>query len=159
MYVLFSKHVGTQKNGFVLENAENTIQVVEVQEIKEEKESEAYEVLDSVGKLKGSGFAVLNNISVTTEGRQAFERRFQQRARLIEEVPGFQAIRVLRPIQSDTYIILTVWNEEQNFSNWQSSKAYEQAHKKRHTPQGIDQQQPIIFPRPSYVTTYSVTSL
>lgn len=113
-----------------------------------------YEVLDAVGPLGGS-FVVCNNIPVTDEGRPLFEHRFQQRARLIEKEPGFVAIRVLRPLKSDTYVIMTMWENESAFRRWQQSKAYEKAHQKRGTEKAIDQQRS-IFPRSSYVTTYAV---
>lgn len=118
------------------------------------KEPKKYEVLDSTGDITKGSFAVLNNIPVSDEGRPLFEKRFSERARLIENEPGFTAIRVLRPSRSDTYIILTLWESEQHFKAWQDSKAYEHAHKKRGSSDGIDHQS--IFPRPSYVTTYSI---
>jgi len=115
---------------------------------------EAYEVLDQKGKLEDGAFAVFNNIPVTEEGRELFESRFQNRAGLVEKEPGFAAIRILRPLDSDTYVILTMWEDESAFTNWQSSQAYSHAHKKRGTSEGIDKR-PNIFPRPSFVTTYS----
>lgn len=115
---------------------------------------EAYEVLDQKGKLEDGAFAVFNNIPVTEEGRELFELRFQNRAGLVEKEPGFAAIRILRPLDSDTYVILTMWEDESAFTNWQSSQAYSHAHKKRGTSEGIDKR-PNIFPRPSFVTTYS----
>ncbi|MFZ3589789.1 antibiotic biosynthesis monooxygenase family protein [Bacillus sp. DJP31] len=118
------------------------------------KEGKHYEILDQSGILKESGFAILNNIPVSDEGRTLFEYRFKNRARMIENEPGFGAIRVLRPLNSDTYIIFTQWESKQDFLNWQNSKAYDTAHKKRGTSEGIDQQS--IFPRPSYVTKYSI---
>jgi heme oxygenase (mycobilin-producing) len=118
------------------------------------KEPRIYEVVDTVGQLKNEGFIVCNNIPVTDEGRPVFEFRFKNRAGLIENEPGFIAIRVLRPLNSDTYIIMTMWEREKDFKHWQQSKAYEQAHKKRGTSEGIDHQK-TYFPRPSYVTTYS----
>ncbi|MFC0272043.1 antibiotic biosynthesis monooxygenase family protein [Metabacillus herbersteinensis] len=116
------------------------------------KEPKRYEVIDSTGGLPKNGFAVLNNIPVSDEGRPLFETRFKERAKLIEKEPGFASIRVLRPANSDTYIILTFWDTEQYFKDWQQSQAYNQAHKKRGTSDGVDQKS--IFPRPSYVTTY-----
>lgn len=116
------------------------------------KEPKRYEVIDSAGQSLTGGFAVLNNIPVTTEGRPLFEHRFKQRARQIENEPGFQAIRVLRPLDSDTYVILTLWDNESAFKNWQQSKAYENAHKKRDGEDGVKQQS--IFPQPSYVTSF-----
>jgi heme-degrading monooxygenase HmoA len=71
------------------------------------KEPRSYEVIDSSGSFDHAGFAVLNNIPVTDEGRPLFEHRFKNRAGLIENEPGFAAIRVLRPLESNTYIILT----------------------------------------------------
>ncbi|GEM_PF-446432 len=116
----------------------------------------AYQAIDSAGTLSG-GFAVMNNIPVNEDGRSAFEERFLGRARRVEDMPGFAGIRVLRPLQGDTYVILTVWKDEESFKGWQSSEAYNHAHQKRDQPEGITQQRPNIFPRPSFVTTYRVT--
>lgn len=103
------------------------------------------------GKSKTS-YAVLNNIAVTQEGRPLFENRFKNRAGKVENEPGFQAIRVLRPLEGDTYVILTLWEEEKAFQDWQQSNSYQEAHKKRGTSAGIDTTS--IFSRPSYVTAY-----
>ncbi|MDO3412698.1 antibiotic biosynthesis monooxygenase [Saccharibacillus sp. CPCC 101409] len=116
----------------------------------------AYQVIDSSGSLAG-GCAVMNNIPVGEGGREAFEERFLGRARRVEEMPGFAGIRVLRPLQGDTYVILTVWKDEDSFKSWQSSEAYNHAHKKRESSEGLTQQRPEIFTRPSFVTVYRVT--
>lgn len=113
-----------------------------------------YEAIDQTGEISNGAFFVFNNIPVSEEGIPVFEYRFKNRARLIEQEPGFAAIRVLRPLSSDTYVILTAWKAEKDFLKWQESKAYEKAHEKRKTENGIDQQQPQIFLRPSFVTKY-----
>ncbi len=115
----------------------------------------SYEVLDSGGRV-GGNYAVLNNIPVTAEGRSAFEQRFMNRARKVEEELGFVGIRVLRPLDDDTYVIMTLWEGESDFKAWQESQAYSHAHRKRNTEEGIDVQQPSIFPRPSFVKTFTV---
>lgn len=115
---------------------------------------EAFQILNAVGDINDGYYAVFNNIPVSGEGRELFESRFQNRAGKVEEEPGFAAIRVLRPLDSDTYIILTLWKDEESFKNWQQSQAYSQAHAKRGTEEGIDKR-PNIFPRPSFVKTYS----
>jgi heme-degrading monooxygenase HmoA len=120
------------------------------------KEPKKYEVLDGAGDFQKGSYAVLNNIPVSDEGKPLFEQRFKERARMIEGEPGFVAIRVLRPVNDDTYVILTLWEDESSFKNWQQSKSFEQAHKKRGTSAGADQKS--IFPRPSYVTTYNTVS-
>ncbi|WP_027409022.1 antibiotic biosynthesis monooxygenase family protein [Anoxybacteroides tepidamans] len=113
-----------------------------------------YEVLDAVGQLDGT-FVVCNNIPVTDEGRPLFEYRFSQRARLIEKEPGFAAIRVLRPLDNDTYIIMTLWEGKEYFEAWQRSKAFEKAHERKEADKPTSER-PQIFPRPSYIKTYTV---
>lgn len=141
------------KSWFVLSNGSDVAAVSE-QEVPAGDNIEAYEVLDQKGQLEDGSYAVFNNIPVAEEGRELFESRFQNRAGLVEKEPGFAAIRILRPLDSDTYVILTMWEDESAFTTWQSSQAYSHAHKKRGTSEGIDKR-PNIFPRPSFVTTYS----
>ncbi|OES43962.1 antibiotic biosynthesis monooxygenase family protein [Domibacillus iocasae] len=114
-----------------------------------------YEVVDASGEIKKRGYVVLNNIPVTDEGRPLFEHRFKNRAGAIENEPGFVSIRVLRPLDSDTYVIFTQWENVKAFENWKSSEAYNQAHKKRGTEEGLDKR-PNIFSGPSYLTTFTI---
>ncbi|OLN23805.1 antibiotic biosynthesis monooxygenase [Domibacillus antri] len=116
-----------------------------------------YEIVDAAGDMAERGYAVLNNIPVTDEGRPLFEHRFKNRAGAIENEPGFIAIRVLRPLNSDTYVIFTQWEDVKAFENWKTSDAYSQAHKKRGTEEGLDKR-PNIFSGPSYLTTYTIPS-
>ncbi|MDQ0162334.1 antibiotic biosynthesis monooxygenase family protein [Aeribacillus alveayuensis] len=117
-----------------------------------------YEVIDKSGSIVSKkGFAVLNHIPVTDEGRPLFEYSFKERARLIENQGGFVAIRVLKPLQSDTYIILTLWEDEKSFTNWKTSQSFAKAHQKnKHL--GTDSAKKNIFPSPSYVKTYYVVT-
>jgi heme-degrading monooxygenase HmoA len=113
-----------------------------------------YEVIDGTGKLSTSGFVVFNHIPVSDESRALFESRFKNRPRLIEQAEGFMAIRALKPLNSDTYIVMSVWRNESNFKNWQQSKASKHPHKERRTGEVTDEK--TSFPRPSYVTTYTL---
>ncbi|MBM4764175.1 antibiotic biosynthesis monooxygenase [Bacillus sp. B15-48] len=111
-----------------------------------------YEVINSVGSFDKAGYAVLNHIPVTDEGRPLFEYQFKNRQGKIEHQPGFAAIRVLRPLVSNTYVILTLWENEAAFSKWKETDAFQMAHKKQKT----GAQPPNIFAGPSYITTYSI---
>ncbi|MDT8862006.1 antibiotic biosynthesis monooxygenase [Alkalihalobacillus sp. MEB130] len=127
--------------------------VVYVEEKVEDHTAKQYEILSETGALHKEGYVVINNIPVSEEGRSSFEERFMNRAGLVEGEPGFQAIRILRPITDDTYAIMTIWDDEASFTNWRTSKSYENAHKKRGTSQALPT---TIFPRPSFVTTYFI---
>ncbi|WP_368505503.1 antibiotic biosynthesis monooxygenase [Alkalihalophilus sp. As8PL] len=119
----------------------------------ESQEGDMYTFLSAKGQLPPQGFVVMNNIPVTETGRAAFEERFNNRAGLVEEEPGFKAIRILRPESTDTYIVMTIWDNHESFTKWQESNAYKHAHKKRGTKEGLNTS---IFPRPSFVTTYTI---
>lgn len=113
----------------------------------------SYEVIDTAGNLDGGGFIVMNNIPVTDEGRPLFEYRFKNRAGQIEKEPGFTAIRVLRPLKDNTYVILTMWQAEKFFTDWQNSNSFKKAHSKPSGASG-EEKQPNIFAGPSFVTKY-----
>lgn len=113
-----------------------------------------FEVVDSAGTFDNTGFAVLNNIPVTDEGRPLFEYRFKNRQGRIEKQPGFVALRVLRPVASNTYVILTLWEDQKSFQKWKESESFQKSHYK---PETKASGQPVnIFSGPSYVTTYSI---
>ncbi len=152
MNSILEKHEGEQM--FVLHGEGNALLLHETNGDTVFQTPREYEVIDASGDLSDQGYFVLNNIPVTDEGRPIFEYRFNNRARAIENEPGFIAIRVLRPVSSDTYIILTEWSGPKSFEAWQTSQAYTQAHEKRGTEEGIDKR-PNIFSSASYVTTYT----
>ncbi|CAM3778269.1 antibiotic biosynthesis monooxygenase family protein [Mesobacillus thioparans] len=151
---LKEKHQG--ENMVLMNSNESSILVHETEGKTLFSSPRKYEVIDSAGTLGREGFAVFNNIPVTDEGRPLFEDRFLNRPRMIENEPGFVAIRVLRPLSSNTYIILTIWENESSFENWQKSKAYAHAHKNRGTETGIDGAKPNIFESASYVSKYYI---
>jgi len=152
MNSLREKHA--DKNMVVLHGDGNTVLLHETNGKTVFSTPRKYEVIDSSGELNEQGYFVFNNIPVTDEGRPIFEDRFSKRARAIESEPGFIAIRVLRPVGSDTYIILTEWTGSSSFQAWQKSQAYDKAHEKRGLDDGIAQR-PNIFSSASYVSTYT----
>ncbi|WP_026298851.1 antibiotic biosynthesis monooxygenase family protein [Deinococcus aquatilis] len=72
---------------------------------------------------------VMNRIAVQPEYAQQFEARFLDRARLVDEMPGFVSNQVLRPVNpGDPYIVLTLWNSREEFEAWTSSDAFIKGH-------------------------------
>lgn len=140
----------------LMENEENALLLHETEKKSVFKSPQSYEVIDSSGQLdKKSGFFVLNHIPVTDEGRPILEYRFKNRTGDLEKAPGYKAFRLLRPLKSDTYIVLTCWKDEQSFQNWKHSKAFEKAHSNQGNEKAAEGKKK-IFPRPSYVKTYLI---
>lgn len=112
-----------------------------------------YEVVSSAGSLKEEGFFVYNNIPVTDEGRPIFEHRFSTDTGRIESQKGFTAYRLLRPLDSDTYIVMTEWEDAADYDRWKHSRDFKES------PQSLDMNAfagntTHIFDSASYITTY-----
>ncbi|KOO47868.1 antibiotic biosynthesis monooxygenase [Viridibacillus sp. FSL E2-0187] len=113
----------------------------------------SYEVIDSINELEDKGFFVMNHLPVSDEGRPLFEHRFLSRSHVIESDPGFKAYRLLKPINSETYIVLTEWSGPTSFEAWKVSKAYKDAFENQVAAVGIENRN--IFTSKAYVTTYT----
>lgn len=112
-----------------------------------------FEVLDQLNDIEQSGYFVLNNIPVTDEGRPVFEKRFLNQTKLIEKEPGLIAYRFLRPLNSETYIVLTQWTGPNSYDTWKNSQSFKDAHSTSEEIPGVQKQN--IFNSASYITTYS----
>ncbi len=72
---------------------------------------------------------VANRIFVAEGHEEAFEARFRDRARLVDETPGFVRNEVLRPrTQGAPYVVMTHWVDEASFRAWTESPAFRAAH-------------------------------
>ncbi|WP_080847461.1 antibiotic biosynthesis monooxygenase family protein [Cytobacillus gottheilii] len=152
------KEKHTNEKLVLLENENNALLIHESSGSTFFSAPRSYEIFESAGEFSEPGFAVLNNIPVTDEGRPLFEYRFKNRKGKIENEPGFIGLRVLRPQKDNTYIVLTFWEDEKSFNNWQKSNSFKQAHSK---PDGQKEEQskpPQIFAGASYITKYYRTN-
>ncbi|KMY49032.1 antibiotic biosynthesis monooxygenase family protein [Peribacillus loiseleuriae] len=141
---------------YFMENVEHALLLHETTDNTIFSSPRKFEVVDGRGELKEDGYVVMNNIPVTEEGRPGFEFRFKNRAGLIEKEPGFTALRILRPLNSDTYVILTMWKNQGAFTNWKNSNSFQSAHNKDNKSLDNPDLNKKIFSGPAYVTQYSL---
>jgi heme-degrading monooxygenase HmoA len=84
---------------------------------------------------------VSNRIPVAPGQEMAFEKRFEGRAGLVENHPGFIRLEILRPKSvelhghrmggSEYYVVLTYWKCEEDFVRWTQSEDFRTAHANR----------------------------
>ena len=110
-----------------------------------------YEVIASASMLTNNGFISFSHIPVRDEGRPVFEYEFTNRVKLIEKEPGFIAMRLLRPLSSDTYVLMTMWEDRKAYDVWQNSDAFLDAHSIEHGKSNSP------FSGSSHVSTFFVT--
>ena len=71
----------------------------------------------------------INAIAVPDGMGPELEQRFAERARLVEEMPGFEGFELLRPVAGEErYFVVTHWADQTSFENWVSSEAFQHGH-------------------------------
>lgn len=103
-----------------------------------------YEAIVMIGELTKEGFTVMNNIPVNEEERPLFEHQMINQGKQVENIGGLMALRVLRPLSSNTYIIMTIWKAEADYEKWQSSPSYFPAYDNTGGQQKIFESSPYI---------------
>ena len=79
----------------------------------------------------------INAIAVPDGQGHELERRFAARARLVENMPGFQGFELLRPISGeDRYFVVTHWADEASFRAWVEGMEFRQGHAQADAPDG-----------------------
>ena len=85
---------------------------------------------------------IMNRIPVARGREQDFEKTFAERDRVVDRMPGFIDMQVLRPCEGNTYIVLTRWKSIEAFKDWTQSEAFISAHRKQ-TP-GLAENRPTL---------------
>lgn len=81
--------------------------------------------------MKEKNFVAVNYIDCKPEYRERFEELFGSRAQLIDTMPGFVDMQVLRPSkEGDQYLIVSHWENEEAFKDWTKSEVFLQGHKR-----------------------------
>ncbi|WP_067169463.1 antibiotic biosynthesis monooxygenase family protein [Microtetraspora niveoalba] len=71
----------------------------------------------------------INVLTVSAEMREELEKRFANRAGMVETADGFEWFELLRPVEgTDRYMVYTRWRSEEDFQRWQESRAFQAGH-------------------------------
>jgi heme-degrading monooxygenase HmoA len=74
----------------------------------------------------------INAINVPPQAGAELERRFAERAGVVESSPGFLGFQLLRPTAGESrYFVVTQWEDEESFAAWRDGDA-RAAHKGEH---------------------------
>lgn len=76
-------------------------------------------------------FVAINYIDCNEDYKQRFEELFSSRAHAIDCMPGFQQMHVLKPSDnSGKYLVVSYWDNEDQFKTWTSSTEFIEGHKR-----------------------------
>ncbi len=79
---------------------------------------------------------VQNHIPVNPEHLKEFESRFADTNNNLRSHKGFVRNQILRPLKSDSYIVMTYWENMEDFKAWTESEEFRMAHS-RNVPEGM----------------------
>lgn len=130
---------------YILHGAGNSVLIHETAGKSVFQVPRIYEILESHGNFSENGYFVLQHIPVSDEGKPIFEYQYTNLSSTVQSEPGFLALRVLKPLKSDTYIILTEWNGPNSYEVWEKSVALD-------FTSVADKQQ--LFTSAPYISTY-----
>jgi heme oxygenase (mycobilin-producing) len=109
--------------GIILLNNPNTSMLLHESSSKSFFQSpRTFEVIEQSGELRQEGFFALHHIPVSPEDRPSFEFDLKEATNIIHQQPGLNAFRLLRPISSDSYVVLTNWSKEQDYARFDQAK-------------------------------------
>jgi len=75
-------------------------------------------------------FVMMNRMEVPTKWRERFEEVFKDRARAVDRRPGFIRAEILKPLDGNTYIVMTHWESKKDFDGWVVSPEYHEGHQR-----------------------------
>ena len=74
----------------------------------------------------------INALDVPPQAGPELERRFAERAGVVERSPGFLGFQLLRPVAGETrYFVVTHWEDDASFEAWRDGDA-RAAHQGQH---------------------------
>lgn len=75
-------------------------------------------------------FVMMNRMQVPPKWQEHFEEIFKDRKRAVDRRPGFIRAEILRPLEGDTYIVMTYWKSKGDFEGWVGSPEYREGHQR-----------------------------
>ncbi len=85
-----------------------------------------------VGRSEGHEerpFIFISHLTVPEEDHEVLERHFRNRARLVDDFPGFLYLLLLRPISGEaTHTFVTAWRSREDFSRYMKSEEHRISH-------------------------------
>lgn len=74
-------------------------------------------------------FVFISHLAVPEEDREAVEYHFRNRARLVDDFPGFLYLQLLAPQGGEaTHVFLTAWESREAFSRYMKSNEHAFSH-------------------------------
>jgi heme-degrading monooxygenase HmoA len=75
-------------------------------------------------------FVMINRMTVPEKFRDHFEDVFKDRKQAVDRRKGFIRAEILKPVDGDTYLVMTHWETKEDFDGWVGSPEYHEGHRR-----------------------------
>lgn len=74
-------------------------------------------------------FVFVSHLVVPEADHAELERHFRERSRLVDELPGFLYLQLMKPQSGEaTHVFLTAWQDRASFRAYMASEAHGKSH-------------------------------
>ncbi|MGP7817848.1 antibiotic biosynthesis monooxygenase family protein [Niallia sp. 01092] len=77
-----------------------------------------FDILYSFGQLENKGYVVINHFSLEDISKPIFEHKTVQKLEISSK--PYAAVRFLRSVKGDAYLVLSLWRDPDSFKQWES---------------------------------------
>ncbi|WP_033829573.1 antibiotic biosynthesis monooxygenase family protein [Bacillus andreraoultii] len=112
-----------------------------------------YQLIESVGDFPVKGFAVFHYLPVREEDQKVFEHELSKRPRKLDNATGFLALRILRPIKCDTYLIISCWIDKKSYELWKNMEGFAVPNEEKRS---IEVNKRTMYAGESYLKEYAI---
>ena len=113
----------------------------------------------SAENAKSAGFVAINYIQCKPDYVERFECLFCSRAKMIDSMPGFIGMNVLKCQRAEEpYLVISYWESEEHFQAWVGSPEFYEGHKRAFADLKEYKEKGEEPPMSSTFKTYSILS-
>jgi heme oxygenase (mycobilin-producing) len=98
----------------------------------------------AAGMIGSMTVVKINAITVPEDSGDELARRFAARAGAVDNQEGFEGFELLKPTDDrTTWLVVTRWRDEESFSAWVNSPAFQHGHRSAAERAGGDAPRPV----------------
>lgn len=144
-----------RENMLLLSSSENACLFHQTQKKSVFQVPKKYKEIVAFGDFRNAAIAVFTYIPVSSEGKPIIEYLFKKNEATCRKNDGFIALCALKPIKSETYLVITFWSNINSANKW-IQPIHQHSYPHDHFLYGLEDISQ--FSKKPYVVIYSVSN-
>lgn len=86
----------------------------------------SYELIGQLGTIENKGSVDIRYFTIKDQGKPIFAYEIKNILPKIEHVPGFIAIRILKPLKHDDFLVMTMWDNQNHKTEFEEMELFDE---------------------------------